>query len=549
MPMPGGARRRLAAPVLEGLLLAMIVAFAAYLRLANLRDNPGWYTDEATHLEIARHAAEGRTQYMAFNQTTLLVARMPVFPWLISRIMLLFDLRGAESILAARTLSALLNTLTVVLLYAVVRTATRREPHGPALALVAAALFATSKAAIVFSRIAFSYNLMAALVLFMAWGLWLYLESSRRRWLALAACAIGVSIGSDLLALNLLVPFVIVALSRRPRDLLWGVPLALVPFGIYAAYYLLTVPDAFLYDLRFTLGRMGAGSFIMQIPNVLVNFVAFVMLLDFWLLPGVVGLFALRPPRFQRLSLLVCWLFIIALQRSIGLSYLSFYYFIPVLPLLVLGTAALIVRGAPVLTATVSDGLRAMFRSWRWWPQGRRWRWLEKRAVSIGTMLVVYMVAVHPFLFFSIVTSYEVTSELETEIDAVLLDPDDARAVAQVANDLTSPDDVLIVSPTMGWLLDAHVADFQMAVTVLGQKTEHLPGDIPANRYLFDARYTTANYVIVDNLWRNWAADNMEEVGAMMEDVETNWPVVFTAGEITLYRNPARDVAAAPESP
>ncbi len=540
-------RGRSAALALEGLLLVAIVAFAAYLRLANLRDNPGWYTDEATHLEIARHAAEGRTQYMAFNQTTLLVARMPVFPWLISRAMLAFDLYGADSILAARTLSALLNTLAVVLLYAVARTATRREPSGRALALVAAALLATSKSAVVLSRIAFSYNLLAVLVLIMVWGLWLYLDSSRRRWLALAACAIGAGIMSDLLALNLLVPFAVVILSRRPRDLLWSVPLALVPFGIYAAASLFTVPDAFLYDLQFTLGRMGAGSFIMQVPNVLVNFVAFVMLLDIWLLPGVVGLFLLRPLRLQRLALLVCWLMIIALQRTVGLSHLSFYYFIPVLPLLVLGTAALIVRGVPFLTATVSSGLRAVFSSWNWWPEGPRWRWLENRAVSIGTMLVVYMVAVHSFLFFSVVTIYEVTNGLETEIDEVLLDPDDARAVARIANEMAAPDDVLIVSPTMGWLLDAHVADFQMAVTALGKKTEHLPGDIPADRYLFDARYTTANYVIVDNLWRNWAADNMEEVGAMMDDVEANWPAVFTAGDIVLYRNPAR--AAAPESP
>ena len=208
---------------------------------------------------------------------------------------------------------------------------------------------------------------------------------------------------------------------------------------------------------------------------------------------------------------------------------------------------ALIVRGVPFLTATVSGGLRAVFSSWNWWPEGPRWRWLENRAVSIGTMLVVYMVAVHSFLFFSVFTVYEVTNGLETEIDKVLLDPDDARAVARIANEMAAPDDVLIVSPTMGWLLDAHVADFQMAVTALGKKTEHLPGDIPADRYLFDARYTAANYVIVDNLWRNWAADNMEEVGAMMDDVEANWPAVFTAGDIVLYRNPAR--AAAPESP
>jgi hypothetical protein len=64
---------------LEVLALTLILIFGAYLRLNNLPDNPGWYTDEATHLDIARQLLQGRTQYLAVTQSTLLFGRLPLF--------------------------------------------------------------------------------------------------------------------------------------------------------------------------------------------------------------------------------------------------------------------------------------------------------------------------------------------------------------------------------------------------------------------------------------------------------------------------------------
>ncbi len=43
--------------LLELAALFVILALAAYLRLANLAANPGWYTDEGTHLEFGEMAA------------------------------------------------------------------------------------------------------------------------------------------------------------------------------------------------------------------------------------------------------------------------------------------------------------------------------------------------------------------------------------------------------------------------------------------------------------------------------------------------------------
>lgn len=71
-------------PHLEGFVLILIFAFAAYLRLANLADNPGWYTDEGANLLMAQELSEGRMQYMAIHRSILLFARMPLFEWMLA---------------------------------------------------------------------------------------------------------------------------------------------------------------------------------------------------------------------------------------------------------------------------------------------------------------------------------------------------------------------------------------------------------------------------------------------------------------------------------
>ena len=86
---------------------------AAYLRLANLPDNPGWYTDEGTHLDIAQNLLRGRTQYLALTQSTLLVARMPLFEMLLVGVM---RLSGNEGIGALRALTGGLGVLSTALL-------------------------------------------------------------------------------------------------------------------------------------------------------------------------------------------------------------------------------------------------------------------------------------------------------------------------------------------------------------------------------------------------------------------------------------------------
>ena len=149
--------------LLEGLTLALIIALAAFLRLVNLRDNPAWYTDEATHLDIANHLLHGRIQYMSVTQSTLFFARLPLFEIVLAACLKWFG----NDILTLRTLTALLNTFSVGLLWFVIRRLSLHIPIDDTplskfqqrfLPLLAALMLAIYPQSILYSRFGFSYK-------------------------------------------------------------------------------------------------------------------------------------------------------------------------------------------------------------------------------------------------------------------------------------------------------------------------------------------------------------------------------------------------------
>ena len=494
--------------------LCLILALAAYLRLANVADNPGWYTDEGTHLDIAQNLLCGRVQYLAINQSTLMFAKLPLFELLLAGLLSIF--RGGIGML--RTLTGVLGIVSVGLLYWFVRRMQRG--HDPALALLAALMLAIYPQAVVYSRFGFSYNLLTPLVLLVALGCWEYLASARCRWLALAACAIGLGGASDLWMFALVAPLALVALKRNWRDLIWSLPLVLLPFGLYAAVMLATAPQAFLFDLNFTLFRLSKLSLLAQIKTLITNY-ATLLFQDAWIALGLVGLFLLRPIRLRRLSLLLFLLPILILGRTTALYSLGFYYIIPLLPFVGLGVAALLRYGVPYV-----------------WRMARRTLPRHRITAHCVASVALLVVAI-PFAASLESTLHQVHAGFTTPIDPFLIDPDHARLAAEFVNLHSAPDDVVVASPTLAWLIDANVVDVQMATVVAGYAAPDLPADIPADRFAFDPHYAKARFVIVDNLWHNWAVWNVPGASEVLHEVET-WPSVFEAGEIEVYENPSR---------
>jgi 4-amino-4-deoxy-L-arabinose transferase-like glycosyltransferase len=495
----------------EALAIALILILAAYLRLVNVAVNPGWYTDEGTHLDIAQHLLQGEVQYLAVNQSWLLFSRLPLFEWLLSGVALL----GGVSVWTLRTLTGSLGVITVSVLYAAVRHMTRDGW----LALGAAFVLAIYPPAVLYSRLGFSYNLLAPLVLLALWGLVEYRGARSRRWLALAAFSIGLGAISDLWMLIMLVPFTVIVLWRNWRDALWSVTLALLPCGLYAAIMLLTVPHAFVFDLRFVLSRLNQLSLAQQAATLWQN-ITTLTAQDGWLMAGTLGLMLLRPPRLRWIALAFFSIPLVLLGRTTALFSLSFYYLIPLLPLVALGVASLIRWGA-VWLARWMNPAAGMAKS-------AKVDWMEWGVIgAVSVVLLISTAGLVP----------QVRDGFHTDIDEFLLDPKAAASAAEFVNRRVSADDLVIASPTLAWLLSARAADMQMPIAYRGVATPHLPSNIAPERWAFDPSVERARYVLVDNLWRNWAVPNVPGVAEMLREIEA-WPLAWRSGEIAIYQNP-----------
>ncbi len=494
--------------LLELVALTLVLLLAAYLRLANVADNPAWYTDEATHLNIAQNLMQGRVQYLAINQSTLLFAKLPLFEMSLAVWMKFFG----TGMLTLRAFTGLLGVVSVALLYGVVRW----TGGGRRLALLAALLLAIYPPAVLYSRFGFSYNLLTPLLWLTYLGLWRYVDQTkRRRWLVLASLAIGIGAVSDMWMFSLIIPALIVIAVRHWRDALWSLPLMLLPFGLYAAIELITVTRAFLFDLNFTLLRLNQIPLSDQLSTLANNY-AVLLSQDSWLVLGLAGLLLLRPIQSQRLSLLLLIGPTVLLGRTVALYSLSFYYMLPLLPFVALGLAALIDRGAASIPQLLSARL--------------------PRRLRFGLYAVLSIVVTAPVAGSTVSLLNQVQTSFNTAIDPFLIEPTAARQVAEFVNQHTQTADVVIASPGVAWLLQTNAADFQMSIAATGRATPHLPADMPADRFAFNPDYTRARMVIIDNLWRNWAVWNVAGVSDMLRDVET-WPRVFKAGAIEVYCN------------
>jgi len=510
----------------EVIALGLILALAAYLRLAHNGDNPGWFSDEATHLDIAYNLLRGRVQYLALNRSTLLVARLPLFDLLLAGSLRLWD----GGMVTLRTLTGLMGVLSVGLLYGVVRRTQAGEDV--VLALLSALTLAVYPSAVLYSRFGFSYNLLALVVLVVLLGLWEYLRTSKRGWLALAATAAGLGGVSDLFAFTLVPPLILVILIRRWRDVPLALLLAGLPAALYAGLMIACAPDAFWFDVRYTVSRVSGIPLGAQIITLANNFTA-LFAEDWWITVGVIGLLALRPARLSRLGLLLFLVPLVSVGRAVALFSLSFYYMIPLFPLVALGVASLLRHGVPLLAAHVRGGLSALAAS-------LGVDFLRGRFLSLVVAAVVLLLVAMPFATPVVAVFNGVRYGFVTSIDTFLISPADARKAAAYVNAHTDPGDLVIASPPVGWLLEANTANAEMVIAATGTPTVHLPGDIPADRFAFEPWLSVADLVVVDNLWRDWAAPSMPEARRMMDMVAEEWPLVYQAGQIEVYRGPER---------
>lgn len=515
---------------------SLSLVLAAYLRLTNLTNNPGWYTDEGTHLDIAQHYLQGQVQYLAVTQSTLLFGKLPLFELLLAGLLGLTD--GGMGTL--RIFTGILGVVSVGLLYWVIR---RMQPNSPLVALLAAFMYAIYPRAILYHRFGFSYNLLVPLVLLTYLGLWEYLNTDitntpkRLKWLVLAALAIGLGTVSDIWMFILIGPLVIVVFLRHRQDLRWAIPLIWLPFAVYSAFLIVTVsPQTFIFDAQYIFYQVSRFSWFEQIKSLAMNY-NILLSQDYWIVLALIGLFLLGSTRLQLLTLLLFLFPIVILGRTVALYNLSFYYMIPLLPFVGLGMALFVIRGVSYASQIIHTALLSFSKIvYRRYPHPL-WIIWELKIITGVTISLVFFLIGGPFLVSVISTTNQVHHQFITDIDPFLLNPTDTRQAVEFVNHRLQPADLTLASPGIAWLLQGNAADFQMSAAVEGRETVHLPANMPSERFAFNPYYENARFIIVDNLWHNWAVWNIAGVPEMMTQLE-HWPMVFKSGEIEVYCNP-----------
>lgn len=507
--------------------LVFVLLLGFFLRFNSLATNPGWYSDEGSDMDIARHLAEGRMQYFALSGTPLVAGRVPLFQLMLAGA---FRIWGYD-IYAARLVVAMFSFGAIVLLIVAAR-----EMAGKWLALLAGLLLAILPNAVLYSRIAFLYNVLAFFVLLCWYLLWKYYVTRRERWLFGAALATVACYFTSLTGLPLIFCVLCVALWVRRRVLGWVSILLLAPGAVYLAMLYWSLPNTLQQDIALALGRTN-GSALEQVFNLISNYTLWFDW-TFWMVLGVAGLFLLSSRPVRWLTLLFFFAVIFNVMRAFpGAGDLNMHRYLGVIPLVAFGAAQFLASATRYLRNLLLADLATPTIP-------KHFQWLQTalaRTVIVTCAIAILLGA--PLVWTIGWDVYLVLPPLSprpTRLDFVSVTaPDDARAVTALVNSMTDQNSVVLASPTITWLIKARVGDFQQALAYEGSMTENYGPVLPRERFLYDVSFENAEFVIVDRIWRGWAAERMPSLKNYLRIIES-WPRVKSQGEFDVYQNPMR---------
>ena len=513
---------------LEYLIVFILLILAGYFRLTNLENNPGLYSDEGTHIEIAQNLLDGKIQYYSLNQSTLIVGRLPLFPILLSVVFRFFGV----GVLQLRLLTAFLGVLTILLLYVILKSILRSQSKS--IPIISVFLFSIYPSAIVFHRLGFSYHLLSIFVLVLFWGLWHYWKTGKINFLILSSLSLGLGSLVDLSGFTFFPFAVIVILIKNFRKIPLFLFFSLLPFIIYSAIMLASHQNAFIFDLQFILTRTN-NNLGKQIVFLFFNIYELINK-DKWIIFGLLGFFVFKNKSFGLYSFFFFFISFVNSARHAPMTGLSYYYFIPFFSLIIVGVSSFCVYFFERLRITFEEFFNNFINKCMH-------RFLKKTNLIPISYLdrslsaIIVSIFIVPTLVFSLYQlNLKLKSELPTPMDSYLVDYFDAQAAADFVNSRVKSEDFVIASPAVAWMINSNRADFQIPIVYDGNPSIHLPANIPADRFSYDSDYHSAKFVIVDNIWTDYAIYDNYFIGEMYEDIK-NWPVVWSGNKVQVHVN------------
>ncbi|MCL4253931.1 MAG: glycosyltransferase family 39 protein [Anaerolineae bacterium] len=398
-------------------------------------------------------------------------------------------------------------------------------------ALWVAFLYAVYPQAILYTRFGFSYALLTPMVILIAYFLMRHIQTGRWNSLAWAGILAGIGLLGDIMMGSIIGVVGLIAFFKSPKMLIWLIPLMVLPFGIYAGINLLNHPSAFLFDLNFTLNRLGGIPITRQLNTIAENF-TMLLSTDLWFPLGIAGLFVIHPLSLRVVSACLVLLPIVIIGRTVAMFHLSLYYMSPLFPLIILGVASLTWGGG----VWIIQNLHMMFGEMRFI------QYLPKRSYPFFAGIITISLIGAPLFFVMQHTTNGINTRIQTAIDPFLVDSADGEAVIRYFQSQNTEDILILASPSIGWALEiatsANVADWQMHVAYIGYDAIHLPHNVPAERYAFIPTLDHADYVVIDAIWRNWGNVHVPQAVVLYNTIVTEWELVYHAGTLEVYARP-----------
>lgn len=508
-------------PLFRLILYEVLIIFMLYLHLAHLAWVPGWYPDEGSDINIAKNLGQGRFQYFAIQGTPLVAARTPLF-----HLSLILAAKFLDyDIFTARLVVAIYNLLTVLALYLVVK-----QMFNEQMALLTITIWVLTPTFLLYHRMAFTYNVQTLFYVLGWWASWRFAETLHGRWLFLAALAAAAAYMAAPIGLGLVLAMALIVLWYRPRWLFWFLPVAALPGLAYIALLYLRTPQSLLEDLSIQSFRGGGFSALSLLSNYKLWF-------DWagWIGLGVIGLLGIDNKRIGRITQFIFFVNLIFVMRF-GPGELSFHRFLQLLPFVAFGAANLLLKVGNWLTQEAEGDAGIIAQRL---PMLMRYRPLLRQILVLGMwMLVLSFVVTQAVWDFGLI-GYGKSVPFYRLIDDVLVhNPADALAVTDYVNQRIERQDIVLASPHIAWRIRANATDFEQFLAYQGLFTNNFAYGVAKERFEFPLLLEKTKFVIVDNMWTEWAVGVMPLLEGYLRQIES-WDLVLKRGNFKVYRNPA----------
>ena len=563
--------------------MAGLLLVGAYLRLANLADNPGWDADEGYNLNIAANLLAGHAQMFAMRYA--FVQHPPFFYLLGALVMRVWT----HDLIALRTLSACCGVLTILVLHGL-----GSALGGRRLGWAAALFYAIWPEAVLQVRWAYTYNLLALLVVVCLWAALPHDAPQLRSGGSAGPTAVGAASLQTTVTEKALeepqLPFVAPSDRGRralPPDLSQGIvqnqgkyrgrgigrPLerrlaaasqptkvggkmrSALLAGFLAGLALATdqeaaalvLPLVYLWWGRDWRSLVGGLAAMVAAPAVYLGVMLATRKADLLfdihhsasrldlgpgtLLARLADLFHFDP----LVVLGLCGLALATRGRArraiVGLAILLTGLVLAVRdpapvfhaaePLLPLAGL-----GMGALILAVMDLIALMVGG-----TGR-----PRGAARAAVATLVLLIPLGATLLLSDLGSVRVG--FATGLQPTLpRSAADARRMAAWVNARVRPGNLVIAMPGIAWLFHCRTTELLQAAAVSGHGTAFYPDGLSMARFVYDPRLDAARFLVVDRLTRLLAAEQPQE-RALILRAKYYWPIVYRGGEYVVYAHP-----------